>query len=217
MSNIDDSNGNIETDVNLVSESSQQSTPKELNDSEEARMQRFIAGFEEKFAVGKAFTSIADLRHTATDYGKLHNVAITTLTSSLKQGSITLHCKHGGKYRAAKRNGTATITTESQKPRATTTSRSGCPMIINARRNGFGMITIRHSVSSHNHPIASDMRKYAAFRKMEAHHLEAAISLLRENSSSTVLEVRLLVIVILMELGDDLYIFIIDYDQSRCQ
>jgi hypothetical protein len=157
-----------------------------LNSNEE-RSKLFAEGFEERFCVGKEFNSIDHLRDEAFSFGKLHNVNITTLTSSLKEGRITLHCKHGSVYRSAKK--TTDVLVGTDKSRATSTSRSQCPMVIVARRNKSDLIVIRKSVSAHDHPLAQDVRTYAAFRKMEPHQMETAITLLKKHTPSAVLKV----------------------------
>ncbi|KAI9483957.1 MAG: hypothetical protein EXX96DRAFT_560297 [Benjaminiella poitrasii] len=77
-------------------------------------------------------------------------------------GRITLKCKHLCVYRAAK---------------------------AISKRNKSGMIAITRSVGEHNHPLARDIRTYAAFRKMEPEHLSAAISMLKKHTPSAVFKV----------------------------
>jgi hypothetical protein len=62
-------------------------------------------------------------------------------------------------------------------------------MLIVARRNKADLIVIEKSVSAHDHPIAQDVRTYAAFRKMEPHQMETAITLLKKHTPSAVLKV----------------------------
>jgi hypothetical protein len=114
---------------------------------------------------------------------------VTTVNSSSKEGKITLKCKHGGVYRAAKTISDAPSVKDDDVRRTTSTSRFECPMRIVARRNRNGMIAITRSVGEHNHVFARDVRTYAAFRKMEREDLNAAISMLKRHTPSAVLKV----------------------------
>lgn len=58
-------------------------------DSSGVRTVCFSKGFDIRFAVGEEFNSIVDLREKAVNFGKDHNVMITTYKSSLKEGKIS--------------------------------------------------------------------------------------------------------------------------------
>ena len=169
-------------------------------DSNEVRLRCFSVGFNNLFAVGKTFSSIPDLRQKAVEFGRDHNVMITTYSSSLKERKITLQCKHVHEYRAAKKTAPVPVSGDDTAPvssghksRATASSRSNYPMTIVARRNEFDMLVIKKSDSAHNHPIAIDARTYAGFRQMEPENLNTAIALLKKHSPAAVLKVSLIV------------------------
>jgi hypothetical protein len=175
---------NAQTDFNNV-----ESNVMPVLNSSEIRSQQFTEGFNLLFGVGKEFTSLNELREKAVEYGKNHNVVVTTVNSSSKEGKITLKCKHGGVYRAAKTISDAPSVKDDDVRRTTSTSRFECPMRIVARRNRNGMIAITRSVGEHNHVFARDVRTYAVFRKMEREDLDAAISMLKRHTPSAVLKV----------------------------
>ncbi|KAI7863903.1 hypothetical protein BDF14DRAFT_1839706 [Spinellus fusiger] len=114
-------------------------------------------------------------------------MVITTVSSSFKERKISLKCKHGGVYRAAKATSDTAISQSSAK-RATSTLCSLCPMHIVARRKKNGMITITRSLGEHNHPLACDVCTYAAFRKMEPKNLSIAILMLKKHTPTTVMK-----------------------------
>ncbi|CEP09236.1 hypothetical protein [Parasitella parasitica] len=146
----------------------------------EFRVNKFLNGFNQQLGMGKEFDSIEQLREAAVAYGKDLKVLITTADSSFARGVITLQCKHGGVYRAAKSSRNSAASDDVAK-RATSTSPSLCPMQI-VRGNKLGKIAITKSVGGHSHPLAHDVRTYAAFRKMDPENLNAAIALLKKHS-----------------------------------
>ncbi|KAL0582075.1 hypothetical protein ABG067_008296, partial [Albugo candida] len=103
MSDLNNNANNNENaaPVDVDVESEQEMFPV-MNGNEE-RARAFLNGFNLSFSVNTVFESMDDLREKAVDFGKKYNVLITTLTSSAKEGKITLHCKHGHSYRAAKK------------------------------------------------------------------------------------------------------------------
>jgi hypothetical protein len=157
--------------------------------------------FEQKFAVGCEFDDIDALRDCAVDFGEKYNCPMTTGTSKIKQQTITMICKHGGKYRAAKKgdsnniNGTIAMSDEegsSASNRTKITSKLGCQCQIKASRSkGTGKVRIFFSNSKHSdHRISMDRRSYAVNRRLDAHHFEMAVKLLEKHKPIEVLEVK---------------------------
>lgn len=64
--------------------------------------QNFQQELSSVFFVGAEFKSMDDLRDKAQAIGKQFNCPIST-TKSTKNASIILQCRHGGKYRQAKK------------------------------------------------------------------------------------------------------------------
>lgn len=166
---------------------SKQETVPEI-DSNETRLFQFSEGFQKKFVLGKKYASISELRQEAVEFGKEHNVMITTHKSSLKRGYIFLQCKHGYDYREAKKT-TTDVSKNQKKKRNTSTARSDCPMSIEARTDRFGSVIVKKAVSAHNHPLARDIRTYAGFRKLNSRDLETAVAMLKQHPASAVLKV----------------------------
>ncbi|CEP10143.1 hypothetical protein [Parasitella parasitica] len=116
-----------------------------LVNNNETHVKKFLNGFNQQFGVGKEFASIEEFREAAVAYGKEINVVITTAISSPARGVITLQCKHDGVYKAAKSSRNSVLRMMWQ--RATSTSRSLCPMQIFGRRNKLCKIVITKSVT----------------------------------------------------------------------
>ncbi|KAI9361842.1 hypothetical protein BD770DRAFT_408324 [Pilaira anomala] len=135
-----------------------------------------ITEFYENFSVGKTYQTLEELRSTAFEYGRKHNVALTTSKSD--KTKIYLICKHGGHYRKNlnKKNRPDTIKTRIRK-----SQKNGCRCLIYARCCKGTHWTIRKSIGEHNHPISEDPRTYAMYRSLKAEHLSMVHKLLKEN------------------------------------
>lgn len=135
-----------------------------------------ITEFYENFSVGKTYQTLEELRSTAFEYGRKHNVALTTSKSD--KTKIYLICKHGGHYRKNlnKKNRPETIKTRIRK-----SQKNGCRCLIYARCCKGTHWTIRKSIGEHNHPISEDPRTYAMYRSLKAEHLSMVHKLLKEN------------------------------------
>lgn len=125
-----------------------------------------LTEFYEKFEAGKVYQSLEELRSTSYEYGRKHNVALTTSKSD--KTKVYLICKHGGHYRK-------NVNRKEDKPAKTRVRKSqknGCSCLIYARwckKNNFWKI--RKSIAEHNHPIAEDPRTYAMYRSLEPDQL----------------------------------------------
>ncbi|KAG2236027.1 hypothetical protein BDF21DRAFT_441609 [Thamnidium elegans] len=137
-----------------------------------------LSEFYESFSTGKTFQTLEELRRTAFEYGRKHNVALTTSKSD--KTKIYLICKHGGHYRKnvnKKRPDTKLIKTRIRK-----SQKKGCCCLIYARCCKGNFWTIRKSIGEHNHPISEDPRAYAMYRSLEAEQLSMVHKLLKENT-----------------------------------
>ncbi|KAG1046489.1 hypothetical protein G6F43_011028 [Rhizopus delemar] len=156
-----------------------------------------ITEFYERFATGRMFPSLADLRTAAYEYGKKYNVALTTSKSD--KTKVYLICKHGGQYRqndkrdrknsatgvaSTSTGGPTTITTsltdKQFRPRVRRSQKTGCECMIYARCSKDSFWMIRKSIAEHNHPIAEDPRAYAMYRSLSPENLLVVHRLLRE-------------------------------------
>ncbi|RCH95759.1 hypothetical protein CU098_001258, partial [Rhizopus stolonifer] len=124
-----------------------------------------LTEFYERFTVGRMFDTLEDLRNEAYEYGRKHNVALTTSKSD--KTKIYLICKHGGQYRRNnKRPPPGTV-----KPRIRRSQKTGCACMIYARYCRGSFWVIRKSVGEHNHPIADDPSAYAMYRSLTPEQL----------------------------------------------
>ncbi|KAI9473893.1 MAG: hypothetical protein EXX96DRAFT_487564 [Benjaminiella poitrasii] len=135
-----------------------------------------IMEFYERFATGRMFQTLEELRTEAYEYGRKHNVALTTSKSD--KTKIYLICKHGGQYR---KNTKRSQTNKAVKPRIRRSQKTGCACMIYARCCRGSFWIIRKSVGEHNHPIAEDPRTYAMYRSLSPEHLLVVHRLLREH------------------------------------
>lgn len=137
--------------------------------------------FYEKFSAGKIYQTLEELRTTAYEYGRRHNVALTTSKSD--KTKVYLICKHGGHYRknVNKKRPPPKDDTKSIKTRIRKSQKNGCSCLIYARccKNSFW--TIRKSIGEHNHPIADDPRTYAMYRSLEPDQLSFVHKKLKES------------------------------------
>ncbi|KAI8083347.1 uncharacterized protein B0P05DRAFT_536980 [Gilbertella persicaria] len=134
-----------------------------------------LTEFYERFTVGRMFDTLEDLRNEAYEYGRKHNVALTTSKSD--KTKIYLICKHGGQYRRNnKRPPPGTV-----KPRIRRSQKTGCACMIYARYCRGSFWVIRKSVGEHNHPIADDPSAYAMYRSLTPEQLLMVHRLLREH------------------------------------
>ncbi|KAI8641322.1 hypothetical protein BD408DRAFT_418325 [Parasitella parasitica] len=135
-----------------------------------------ITEFYEKFAIGRMFQTLDELRNEAFEYGKKHNVALTTSKSD--KTKIYLICKHGGQYR---KNNKRPVPGKNVKPRIRSSHKIGCPCMIYARCCRGSFWIVRKCVGEHNHPIADDPRTYSMYRCLSDEHLLVVRRLLREH------------------------------------
>lgn len=135
-----------------------------------------LSEFYERFAQGKMFQTLQELRAAAYDYGRRHNVALTTSKSD--KTKVYLICKHGGQYR---KNNKRPQSDKPVKPRIRRSQKTGCACMIYARCCRGSFWIIRKSVAEHNHPIADDPRTYAMYRSLSPEHLLVVHKLLREH------------------------------------
>ncbi|CEP11091.1 hypothetical protein [Parasitella parasitica] len=135
-----------------------------------------ITEFYDKFAVGRMFQTLDELRNEAFEYGKKHNVALTTSKSD--KTKIYLICKHGGQYR---KNNKRPVPGKNVKPRIRSSHKIGCPCMIYARCCRGSFWVVRKCVGEHNHPIAEDPRTYSMYRCLSDEHLLVVRRLLREH------------------------------------
>ncbi|GAN06072.1 hypothetical protein MAM1_0110c05549 [Mucor ambiguus] len=140
-----------------------------------------IIEFYERFAVGRMFQSLEELRTEAFEYGRKHNVALTTSKSD--KTKVYLICKHGGFYR--KNNKKASDLNQNIKPRLRRSQKTGCACMIYARCCRGSFWVIRKCIGEHNHPIAEDPRAYAMYRSLSPEHLLVVHRLLREHVGVT--------------------------------
>ncbi|KAL9552716.1 hypothetical protein MBANPS3_003628 [Mucor bainieri] len=140
-----------------------------------------IVEFYERFAVGRMFQSLEELRTEAFEYGRKHNVALTTSKSD--KTKVYLICKHGGFYR--KNNKKASDLNQNIKPRLRRSQKTGCACMIYARCCRGSFWVIRKCIGEHNHPIAEDPRAYAMYRSLSPEHLLVVHRLLREHVGVT--------------------------------
>ncbi|CAO3620114.1 unnamed protein product [Mucor fragilis] len=140
-----------------------------------------ITEFYERFAVGRMFQSLEELRTEAFEYGRKHNVALTTSKSD--KTKVYLICKHGGFYR--KNNKKASDLNQNIKPRLRRSQKTGCACMIYARCCRGSFWVIRKCIGEHNHPIAEDPRAYAMYRSLSPEHLLVVHRLLREHVGVT--------------------------------
>jgi hypothetical protein len=135
-----------------------------------------LTEFYERFAQGKMFQTLEELRTAAYDYGRRHNVALTTSKSD--KTKVYLICKHGGQYR---KNNKRPPSDKPIKPRIRRSQKTGCACMIYARCCRGSFWIVRKSIGEHNHPIADDPRTYAMYRSLSPEHLLAVHKLLREH------------------------------------
>lgn len=135
-----------------------------------------ISEFYEKFPTGRMFQSLEALRSETYEYGRKHNVALTTSKSD--KTKIYLICKHGGQYRKNTKKSTSNRVV---KPRVRRSQKTGCACMIYARCCRGSFWIIRKSVGEHNHPIADDPRTYAMYRSLSPENLLVVHRLLREH------------------------------------
>ncbi|KAI7904717.1 uncharacterized protein BX663DRAFT_503277 [Cokeromyces recurvatus] len=135
-----------------------------------------ITEFYERFAMGRMFQTLEELRTEAYEYGRKYNVALTTSKSD--KTKIYLICKHGGHYR---KNTKRPQTNKTIKPRIRRSQKTGCACMIYARCCRGSFWIIRKSIGEHNHPIAEDPRTYAMYRSLSPEHLLIVHRLLREH------------------------------------
>ncbi|KAL7324962.1 hypothetical protein PS15p_210075 [Mucor circinelloides] len=140
-----------------------------------------ITEFYERFAIGRMFQSLEELRTEAFDYGRKYNVALTTSKSD--KTKVYLICKHGGFYR--KNNKKASDLNQNIKPRLRRSQKTGCACMIYARCCRGSFWVIRKCIGEHNHPIADDPRAYAMYRSLSPEHLLLVHRLLREHVGVT--------------------------------
>ncbi|GAA5811797.1 hypothetical protein MFLAVUS_005242 [Mucor flavus] len=136
-----------------------------------------LSEFYERFSAGKTFQTLEELRRSTFEYGRKHNVALTTSKSD--KTKVYLICKHGGHYRKnvnQKRPDTKLIKTRIRK-----SQKNGCCCLIYARCYKGSFWTIRKSIGEHNHPISEDPRAYAMYRSLEAEQLSMVHQLLEKN------------------------------------
>ncbi|CAO3656231.1 unnamed protein product [Mucor hiemalis] len=145
--NHESDNANPQNDVAIVSE---QESIMPVIDNNEVRAQQFTAGFNNHLGAGKEFVSLIALRELAVEYEKEQYVVIVTSNSLFKEDKMTLKCKHGGAYRAAKKAEDPSSVPTVAVHRATSTSRSDCPMNIVARKQKNGLYVIKSSSGEHN-------------------------------------------------------------------
>ncbi|KAI8353643.1 hypothetical protein EDC96DRAFT_577192 [Choanephora cucurbitarum] len=136
-----------------------------------------LSEFYQRFSVGRMFDSLEDLRTEAYEYGRKHNVALTTSKSD--KTKIYLICKHGGQYR---RN-TKRPTPGTVKPRIRKSQKTGCACMIYARHCKGSFWVIRKSIGEHNHPINSNESHYAMYRTLTPEQLLDVHRLLRDHVS----------------------------------
>ncbi|KAG2203221.1 hypothetical protein INT46_002503 [Mucor plumbeus] len=135
-----------------------------------------ITEFYEKFAMGRMFQTLEELRAEAFEYGRKHNVALTTSKSD--KTKVYLICKHGGHYR---KNNKRPSEDKTIRPRIRRSQKTGCACMIYARCCRGSFWIIRKSIGEHNHPIAEDPRTYAMYRSLSPEHLLLVHRLLREH------------------------------------
>lgn len=136
-----------------------------------------LSEFYERFSPGKTFQTLEELRRSTFEYGRKHNVALTTSKSD--KTKVYLICKHGGHYRKnvnQKRPDAKLIKTRIRK-----SQKNGCCCLIYARCYKGSFWTIRKSIGEHNHPISEDPRAYAMYRSLEAEQLSMVHQLLEKN------------------------------------
>ncbi|KAI8369060.1 hypothetical protein BD560DRAFT_397889 [Blakeslea trispora] len=136
-----------------------------------------LAEFYRRFSVGRMFDSLEELRTEAYEYGRKHNVALTTSKSD--KTKIYLICKHGGQYRRnTKRPPPGTV-----KPRIRKSQKTGCACMIYARHCKGSFWVIRKSIGEHNHPVVNDETQYAMYRTLTPEQLLDVHRLLRDHVS----------------------------------
>lgn len=143
-----------------------------------------ITEFYERFPMGRMFQSLEALRTETYEYGRKHNVALTTSKSD--KTKIYLICKHGGQYRKnVKKSQKAAAAAANRviKARARRSQKTGCACMIYARCCRGSFWIIRKSIGEHNHPIANDPSAYAMYRSLSPEHLITVHRLLREHVS----------------------------------
>jgi hypothetical protein len=159
----------IDTSTNITTESSNITNNAQGSTT-------LLSEFYERFSQGRMFQTLEELRTAAYDYGRRHNVALTTSKSD--KTKVYLICKHGGQYR---KNNKRPQSDKPVKPRIRRSQKTGCACMIYARCCRGSFWIIRKSIGEHNHPIADDPRTYAMYRSLSPEHLLAVHKLLREH------------------------------------
>lgn len=128
--------------------------------------------FDNTFFVGRTFSTIAEARSAATEFGFKHNVVFVTVRSDSKKMKLNLACKHFGEYRPAVKKAGITEGSKGDNaakiPYEKDTQRSNCPCEIKLRKSSHGGLIVTETDREHTHPIPESRTTYAIHRQQSA-------------------------------------------------
>ena len=144
------------------------------------------------------FSTMAQIRAAAIDYGKQRNFAVTTLRSGARQ--LVLACKHSGNYRGTKKTAEGSLlnnshlptveleevptTEEKQKRTRKKVSRKiQCPFQIRAKPIK-GYWVIYKLDLEHNHAMATDCNAYSQHRRVDKDTREIILRQMKNGQSN---------------------------------